>query len=1045
MPLQFQQFPFLFQGGLNSKTDSFQLPAPSLLQADNVRFQTSGAISKRTGFENLTKNILGGSTLSSGVAIQVFNDELLAFDGTYIYSYLESLDFWVNRGLAISVITDQRKIINTRIAQQSNPDGVSCNGLELYVWEDNRPNGAGVRYTIIDSRTGASVTNDQLLYQLAAHPKVAVSGDYFSIFFLPGKGALYQALINTNTPAQVEIINLTPDTNFSPNFYLPYDIYTGPTGLIQISFLIGDELILTQGGPITGTIRFSPIGNCSVVSCILDSQNQVWSAFVVTQKAIADGALGTGLYLACNALDGTTILAPLLITALTNINNVALIEDLNPGSCNMTYEVTNSPDNYLINLICSNLGKISNFQQENGNITNYQFIRGLGLASKPFQYNNQLFINTVYQSINQSTYFTLCLTQNFKCISKINPGVGGGYRTNQLLSECQPFSDQPSQFLFTNQKKGVFVTNDNTTYSLLGVNASYLDFNNINAFNSAVGANNLHIVGGIEKIYDGVSVVEDNFHLYPETIDGYGNSVGCNITLSPNDGYLSQGQYQYSICYEWTDAFNQVQRGQPSVPVTVDGYDGYAALLSIPTLRITDKLDTRTPVCLSIFRTVLVAGVPSSVFYKVTSDLNPLANDPTQDVVTYLDTSSDLDIQANEPLYTVSQIYNSAPPACSLISSYQTRLFLSGLEDPNVIWTSQNRFELDNYNTTPIEFSPLLVEGMQEEDGQITAIAVLDQAMIVFKENSLYYFNGDGPNANGTAGAFSNVIPIPSSSGCINANSIISIPPNQYNSGGLMYQSNKGIYLLDRAYNNTYIGNQVEQYNGLHITSAEVLKEQNEVVFTSLEGTCLVYNYFFNVWTTWSYLPAIDSCIWNGQLTMIRSDGQILTQVDNYYADFSNNQNVDGYFTKPIVRTVQLPWLSFSGLQGYQSVPYCVLLGHYNSPHTLNMSVMYNFDPAPKEPVSISSSFVSNTWGGLTTFGAGINFGGGFFTPYQFQYNFGYPWCQSLSLLITDDPTSTSYQSSIWSAITFQVGVFSDPVRLPAQNKFSGNKVPNGR
>lgn len=577
----------------------------------------------------------------------------------------------------------------------------------------------------------------------------------------------------------------------------------------------------------------------------------------------------------------------------------------------------------------------------------------------------------------------------------------------------------------------------------MGVNSSYIDFENTNSFNSIIGANNLHVVGGVEKIYDGISFVEDNFHLYSE-ITNLGVSQPCLLTIGAGGG-LQQGQYQYIICYEWTDANNQVHRGQPSIPLTIQiSTNNSCAILQIPTLRITDKVSPRSNVSIAVFRTILQSGVESDTFYKVTNDSNPIINDITVDLITFTDLMRDDQIQANEPLYTSEQLFNQAPPANSLISSYQTRIFLSGMEDPNIIWTSQDRFDLSNYNTIPIEFSPLLVEGVDPTGGPITAIHSLDQAMIIFKEDAIFYFNGDGPNANGTTGSFSNAIPIPSNNGCINQNSIISIPANQFNDGGLMYQSSKGIYLVDRSYNVQYIGANVEKYNNYHITSVEIIDDEQEVVFITLEGICLVYNYHHNRWTTWSYLPAVDSCIYQGKLTLIQSDGTVLIQKDNYYYDYTSNTRANGGNNyKPIIRTIQIPWLAFAGLQGYQSINNVIVIGHYLSPHIINMSVMYNYDPNPTESISINSnSLVTNTFSSLPntpTLGSGI------FTPYQWQMNFGYPMCQSLSLLISDLPLTGDNEASIWTALTFEVGVVGNQTPLAAHNKYSGNKKPNTR
>lgn len=1031
MGLQFQQMVFTFNGGLNSKTDTFELTAPQLLQADNVRFQLDGSISKRPGFKPLSKNILGGGQLATAVACQVFNNELLAFDGIFIYSYVESVDAWVNRGLAISLINNQREVINTRVAQQNNPDGTSCNGQELYMWEDTRSDGEGIRYSVIDSATGSYVVSDVLLQSLAVTPKVVANDNTFFLYYSPSAFTLFTRTVSSSTPNLVSKVNHTYNDGAGPsNAAFIYDV-TMYNGLPLLVYASNSGIKVVYNG--ASTVVSSFLSSITLLSVMVTAAGNIWISYNSANV----------LYVMTLNHQFNVTLSPTVVNSSSSVANIAMIEDITLNSCNLTYEITNTPNNnYIQNVVVKENGSLVFFIQPSGNPGNSQTLRSVGLASKPFKYNNQLFINTIYQSKNQSTYFCVCLTQQMKVISKMNPGVGGIYRNSPILAQCDPLSTDAGQFMFANQKKGAFQTNDNISYSLLGVNASYLDFTNVNSFNSAVGANNLHIVGAVEKVYDGFSVVEDNFHLYAENDVG----SGCDITFT-SGGQLQAGQYQYLICYEWTDLNNQVQRGQPSLPTIVMATAGEAAVLTIPTLRITDKLAERSPVSIAVFRTIIVNGVPSSIFYKVTTDSAPIINDATVDTLTFTDVTSDLQIAGNEPIYTTSQLYNQAPPACSLICPFLTRIFLSGLEDPNVIWTSQDRFELDNYNTIPVEFSPLLIEGINPTGDAITAMAELSGNAIIFKANTMYGFNGSGPNANGTSGGFSDATVISEDVGTVNPNSIIRIPANDFNSGGLMYQSNgKGIYLLDTNLINHYIGRNMEQFNNYHITSVELLNVNNEVVFITLEGTCLIYNYIFNRWSTWSYLPAVDSCIWKNKLTMIRADGTVLVQQDNYYNDYvSGSHNNNNITTKPIVRSIQIPWLAFAGLQGFQSVPSCLILGHYLSPHILNVSVLYDYDPAPKEPVSINSNFVSNVWGGLDTFGSGITFGGGQFTPYEFQYNIGYPWCKAISLLITDSPLSSNDQGGILSALTFNVGVFSDPVRLPVKNKFSGKKTPNGR
>ena len=110
-----------------------------------------------------------------------------------------------------------------------------------------------------------------------------------------------------------------------------------------------------------------------------------------------------------------------------------------------------------------------------------------------------------------------------------------------------------------------------------------------------LGITELHIVGGVKKIYDGVSCVEDNFVLFPENYLGNGAVVtlGSGGNLSWNS--TNPSQYQWAVVYEWTDNYGQVQRSTPSIAVTATtGAPGQAAFLVGPTLRVTEKAQARS-------------------------------------------------------------------------------------------------------------------------------------------------------------------------------------------------------------------------------------------------------------------------------------------------------------------------------------------------------------------------------------------------------------------------------------------------------------------
>lgn len=78
--------------------------------------------------------------------------------------------------------------------------------------------------------------------------------------------------------------------------------------------------------------------------------------------------------------------------------------------------------------------------------------------------------------------------------------------------------------------------------------------------------------------------------------------------------------------------------------------------------------------------------------------------------------------------------------------------------------------------------------------GDITALASMDGILVIFKRNSIFVVDGDGPPENGGNGTeFSPPRQVMTEFGCIDARSLVYTPK------GLMYRSARGIELLDRS------------------------------------------------------------------------------------------------------------------------------------------------------------------------------------------------------------------------------------------------------
>jgi hypothetical protein len=434
-----------------------------------------------------------------------------------------------------------------------------------------------------------------------------------------------------------------------------------------------------------------------------------------------------------------------------------------------------------------------------------------------------------------------------------------------------------------------------------------------------------------------------------------------------------------------------------------------------------------------------------SIFCKVTNDTEPLVNDPTVDFVTFADTVADgppvnsvmPNLAENENLYTGSQLANIGPPGCSLISLFQNRIVINQSEDSSVVWYSQNKFDLSQYNTLALDWNTTFVEGIDSRGGGgVTALGLLDASLAIFKPTSIFLLTGSGPSPLDTSGQFNDAQLLVSDVGCTNQNSLVFVTQTPNYAGGLLFKSAKGIYLLGRDTSITYIGAPVEEYNDLTITSASLLALTNEIAFTTAEGTALVYNYFFDTWSTWTGLPAVDAVVWNDALVILRSDGtaQVQDIAGTVWQDTITQATVPP-IVRPVTRVARTPWIKLAGhLQGYQAVYNALILGQFSGPSNLLVEVSYDYNPSVVESAIISSTLAGPRWGSLPVWGEPSGtWANRAFATYQFQVNFKNPRCQAIRLTMTDLTPGATEGSSL-DGLELEVLALKGGMRLPTSN-----------
>jgi len=975
MPLDKQKAVVSFGQGVDTKSDPKQVVLGKLLELENGVLITANQISKRFGYTGLSREVEGSTdTLTTGDSCMVFKNEMLQFTGTDLYSYSESIGRWSEKGPGISLSLQTSPVIRNTYQQNVSNLAFHPSGIIAYAWQDSR---GGCRYSVFDQLTSQSIVADQLLSANGSNPQLYYVGAYIVIAYVnTSNNHLVYRAIAALSPSQISAeTDIALDVNSSNPRY--------------DATKIGDRIFFaynsSAGG---GAVKVQYINAFLVVSAALTKASEVGSGCIgIFGDASQNCWVGyyNGTAVKCFVVDytlTTTVRAPTVVETVANIRNICGYASGTTGK--FFYEQTAAATyNYLIRTnTLTTAGVVGSASV---------LIRSVGLASKVFEYNGNWYFLVTHSSTLQPTYFLI--NQNAFIVGKVSPSNGGGLTALQsALPQIAETSD--GKFLFCFQQKTLLTTESGAIYTLTGVQSGTFDFGSEYAYLRSELANNLHITGGLLTMYDGDELVEHGFNLYPENV---------SASTSTSGGSILAGTYQYRVTYEWTDNQGQVHRSAPSVAVSqVTTGSTSTNTITVPTLRLTAKQDARSPVSIVGYRNSLAAP---TIFKRFTSIASPTYNDPTIDTVTLTDTFADSAIAGNPLLYTTGGVVeNIAAPSVVLATPYKNRLVVVPAENRTQYWYSQAVT-----TGAPVEFSDFLVSDINQTGGEITSILEMDDKLIFFKGTQIYYNVWDGPDATGAQSDIPELILIPSDTGAINPRSVVLTPM------GIMYQSLKGIYLLDRSLGVSYIGSDVEAYNNLQITGAVLVPKVNQVRFTTNEvGTCLVYDYFFKQWSTFTNHFAVDATVFQNSFTYLTEDGQVLQENNSIWTD-------DGLFIPLKIKT---GWMSFAGLQGFQRCYHALILGDYKSPHQLLVNVAYNFNPAYQQTEVINATELLETpdYGGDATYGDSDVYGGQF-PLYEFRINFKIQKCTAIQMTFEDSQTDPIGQGYSLSALSMLVGV----------------------
>jgi hypothetical protein len=304
-----------------------------------------------------------------------------------------------------------------------------------------------------------------------------------------------------------------------------------------------------------------------------------------------------------------------------------------------------------------------------------------------------------------------------------------------------------------------------------------------------------------------------------------------------------------------------------------------------------------------------------------------------------VNTNSDVGLQTSgAPLYygVSGELEPYIAPAMLDIVSTQSRVWGLSAENRYQVWPSKPLVA----GLAP-EFSDELVTTVPAEGGPCVALAALDDKVIVFKDRKIFVLFGDPGDASGNNVSLQ---PARLISSDVGADSPLSVVEGPF---GVVFNSERGIMLLDRGLALTPIGERVLDFtSGLVVTSGVLVPGETEVRWT-LDANgyqfgselAVTWNYKHSTWHTASDFSASCATLWDGDYFRFVAGGN-----GNPFVETPGTWTA----TEEENTVVTTPWVRLGGIEGYVRLWRILLIGRWWS-GWLKVEIAYNYEDTWKE------------------------------------------------------------------------------------------------
>lgn len=939
--------------GIDQSQDRRLAEPGTLYEAENLRFLKRGRLGVRYGMDKLTFSDVGGSAITSRVKrIAATQNELLALTETNLYSYASKIDRFADR----STHPRCSDITARGIARYSSASGMhgcvaESTNFRCVAWTQLGANGSNIVYAALyDINTGAMLWQQRVSGSDGGRfPRVLKVGNYFCIFFVwtaagPVNTLRVRRIDISTTPTGLEATttNLrTLDPAKSDLSSIPYDVDTDGTYVYAACNDTGAATIVVvkwnTSWAVQATQTAALVPN---VVAIRVAGADVWvGASDLTPKTVYYRApTSLASISAAFTLDAAKGAKPIVIREHPTTANTALFL-LGLGVVTAAPVITIRYTEFLTGTTTGTVTTLTNARLYHWHPACKPFLDG--------QTNHAHCVFASKSTTAQAVYAVADLRTDVNGNGTDTVQVSAeGYFAVGAASQNHYNAPFPQAAISSTVAVGggVVVALDEDWLvedQHLNIGRSWVV---LREWNYTSGKRWLHapatdlatFSGGAPFAYDGSMCAEMGF---PYSVDG--NGQGWNSQDQVAGSLVNVGTYQWAFVYEWYDSKGYRHLSQPTFtyPITLAaGKNGEQFRVQTCTLTRkqqpfgTSGAATASPIGQPIRILVYRTVNNGSVFYLVDSLV--VENDISVEAILFSDTASDASITTQEILYTQGGVVpNSFTGTLACITQHKQRLF--GATGSRIYYTKLlKQFVAPEWPSTFV-----MDLGTAEP---ITAVASLDDSLVVFTASQTFVIQGDGPDDE-QRGEFLPPFKLASDVGCVDPRSVVQFRD------GLMFQSAVGLEILPRGGGAPEpVGLRVDDTvsaNGWTFPSSAVVEPaQNQVRITVMDdpdvpdtGITLVWDYLYHEWTTYrapNGVAVSDAVFFGGRYYAAHGSAAEVWKETNTHSDFAGTVFIPTTLTMQDVR--------LAGLSGEQHPWTSVLLGQFVGACALTWTLSYD-------------------------------------------------------------------------------------------------------